>query len=231
MKTVTSDQICRKQSTAPQSGLLATLMPDTVVVAELVGTDLHVDLHPAEEEALGNVSARRRAEFARGRACAHRALTRMRCAPAPLLIGAHREPRWPQGIVGSITHCAGYVGAAIARDSDVATIGIDGEIHAPLPPRVLSHIARPEEAAWLASAPDLGIHWDSLLFSAKESIYKAWSPLTGRWLGFDEAIVVPDVERGVFTARLLSGPPLSCVRGRWLVRGGLILTAVVVPAR
>ncbi len=34
-----------------------------------------------------------------------------------------------------------------------------------------------------------GPSWDRLLFSAKESVYKAWFPLTGRWLGFEEAAI------------------------------------------
>jgi 4'-phosphopantetheinyl transferase EntD len=74
--------------------------------------------------------------------------------------------------------------------------------------------------------------WDRLLFSAKESVYKAWFPLTGRWLGFEDAdvTITPD---GTFTARLLAEltetqPPASFA-GRWLASGGLILTAIVVP--
>jgi 4'-phosphopantetheinyl transferase EntD len=50
----------------------------------------------------------------------------------------------------------------------------------PLPAGVLGAIALPEEQAWvarlLAVRPDT--HWDRLLFSAKESVYKAWFPMT-----------------------------------------------------
>ena len=31
--------------------------------------------------------------------------------------------------------------------------------------------------------------WDRLLFSLKESVHKAWFPLTRRWLGFEQALV------------------------------------------
>ena len=78
-------------------------------------------------------------------------------------------------------------------------------------------------------------HWDRLLFSAKESIYKAWYPLTGRWLGFEEARLMVD-PAGTFAAKLLingarkdGGPPLTELRGRFLVAHGLIATAVAVP--
>jgi 4'-phosphopantetheinyl transferase EntD len=79
--------------------------------------------------------------------------------------------------------------------------------------------------------------WDRLLFSAKESVYKAWFPLTRRWLGFDEAAVTINAANGTFSVRLLvQGPMLDGRRltgftGRWLARDGLILTAIAVPAR
>jgi 4'-phosphopantetheinyl transferase EntD len=77
-------------------------------------------------------------------------------------------------------------------------------------------------------------HWGRLLFSAKESIYKAWYPLTGRWLSFEEAKLTID-PTGTFAARLLisgadgDGEPLPTqLRGRFLVARGLVATAVTV---
>jgi 4'-phosphopantetheinyl transferase EntD len=75
-----------------------------------------------------------------------------------------------------------------------------------------------------------------MLFSAKESVYKAWFPLTQRWLGFEDASITIDPAEGTFTARLLvAGPvlgdgPLTGFTGRWLVGDGLIITAIAVPA-
>ena len=52
--------------------------------------------------------------------------------------------------------------------------------------------------------------WDRLLFSTKESVYKAWFPLAERWLGFEDARVTIDRDRGSFAARLLvPGPRLD----------------------
>ena len=81
-----------------------------------------------------------------------------------------------------------------------------------------------------------GICWDRVLFSAKESVFKAWFPATGQWLGFPGAEVALD-PAGTFAARLLvpgpvvGGSPLTTYHGRWIVERGLILTAVVVPGR
>jgi 4'-phosphopantetheinyl transferase EntD len=76
------------------------------------------------------------------------------------------------------------------------------------------------------------VRWDRLLFSAKEAVYKAWFPLAERWLGFEDATISVDLAQGSFEARLLvSGPlvgaeRLQALRGRFLVRDGLVLTAI-----
>ena len=80
-----------------------------------------------------------------------------------------------------------------------------------------------------------GVSWDRLLFSAKESVYKAWFPLARRWLGFADADVTIDPADGTFEVRLLVPPPESAglparLHGRWIARDGLLLTAVTVLA-
>ena len=56
-------------------------------------------------------------------------------------------------------------------------------------------------AALAAAVP--GAHWDRLLFSAKESVYKAWVPLARRWLGFTDAEITINAADNSFEARLL----------------------------
>ncbi len=140
--------------------------------------------------------------------------------------------------MGSITHCAGYRACAVAPASELLTIGVDAEVDDALPPGVLGDIALPEERRWIevAAAADSGTSWDRLLFSIKESIYKAWFPLTGSWLGFEDASVAIDREQGTFAARLLvPGPVVDGRRiggfdGRWLAAEGLVLSAIAVSA-
>jgi 4'-phosphopantetheinyl transferase EntD len=126
----------------------------------------------------------------------------------------------------------------VARSTEAASVGIDAEPNAPLPEGVLAMVARPEERAWLddfaACWPD--VHWDRLLFSAKEAVYKVSYPLTGRWLGFDEAVITPDVDIGAFGARLLvpgpqlGGQEVTRFDGRFLACDGLIVTCIAIPA-
>jgi 4'-phosphopantetheinyl transferase EntD len=69
---------------------------------------------------------------------------------------------------------------------------------------------------------------ERLLFSAKESVYKAWFPLTRRWLDFTETEVTFDRIGRACTAKLLVPAPLSEMRGRWMSARGLLATAVVL---
>jgi 4'-phosphopantetheinyl transferase EntD len=195
-------------------------------------------LFPGEEALVAKAVEKRRREFATARNCAHRALARLGVAPAPIVRGERGAPQWPAGVVGSITHCAGYRAAAVARARDVLTIGIDAESDEVLPDGVLDLVSLPDERARLrdlaAAAPDTC--WDRLLFSAKEAVYKAWFPLAGRWLGFDEADITFSATDGTFAARLLvpapkvEGFPLRGFTGRWLAGDGLILTAIAPRA-
>jgi 4'-phosphopantetheinyl transferase EntD len=226
--------------------LLAELLPAPVVVVEAFADIADARLFPAEEAAMSRAVDRRRREYATARACAHQALTGLGVPAVPILVGERGAPQWPPGIAGSITHCAGYRAAAAARTADLASLGLDAEPDAPLPGGVLDAISLPGERAGLAAlglvsgetgpggGGERGPSWDRLLFSAKESVYKAWFPLTGRWLGFADAEVTisPD---GSFRARLLvPGPELDgrCLTGftgRWLARDGLVVTAIAVP--
>jgi len=180
--------------------------------------------------------AKRRLEFTTARGCARAALARLGQPAVPILPGLRGAPQWPPGVVGSITHCAGYRASAVARDREVVTVGLDAEPHDTLPAGVLQAVASPAEQARLAALATAGpdVCWDRLLFCAKESVYKAWFPLTRRWLDFEEACVDFDQASQTFTARLLvdgpvvNGAVLTGFEGRWLIANGLIVTAIVI---
>jgi 4'-phosphopantetheinyl transferase EntD len=219
--------------------MIASIVPTGVVVADATGPLPGESLLPEEEMLVARAVGKRRAEFTTVRTCARIALGRLGLPPAPLLSGPRREPLWPDGVVGSITHCDGYRAAAVARAADVAAIGIDAEPHEQLPAGIIDRVTLPAERAHLRDLPP-GVHWDRLLFSAKESVYKAWFPLVGRWLGFEEAALLfspgPDQRRGTFTADLLADPlpvagrPVRTLHGRYAVTGGLLGTAITLAA-
>jgi 4'-phosphopantetheinyl transferase EntD len=227
--------------------VIEEILPSCVVAVEAREDTGAARLFPEEQLVISKAVEKRRREFTTGRICARAALEKLGFPDAPIPTGERGEPVWPAGVVGSITHCESYRACAAARSTEVMSVGIDAEPNAPLPDGLLGDIARPEELPLLERlARELPeVHWDRLLFSAKESVYKTWFPLAGRWLGFEDAIVELDVHpssvgarsrEGVFTARLLVAPPpladglLGAIRGRWAVCEGTILTAIVLSA-
>ncbi len=217
--------------------LLRTVLPPTAAVHERMGDDDADErvLFPAERESIAAAVPSRRREFASARMCARVALGELGQPPVPLLPDAAGAVHWPPGFVGSITHCAGYRAAAVARSAQVASLGIDAETDAALPDGVLGLVALPDEREALDRLPLTAVSWPRLLFSCKESVYKAWYPLTGAWLDFEQARVTIDAERATFHAELLVPGPLVGSRrltgfdGAWAAAAGLLATAVVVP--
>jgi 4'-phosphopantetheinyl transferase EntD len=213
--------------------MLRLLLPADVVVvtsSDLVGTE---PLYPEEATMMANAVPKRRREFASSRQCARTALRRLGAPDGPLLRGPNREPVWPAGVSGSITHCEGYCAAAVARSRSVRSIGIDAEVNAPLPRDVANRVTLSEERAWLEAAAGTGIALDRLLFSAKESVYKAWFPVACRWLGFEEVIVTVDIARQSFSAVVLTagdddGVPIHSFQGRYAATEKLVVTSVLV---
>jgi 4'-phosphopantetheinyl transferase EntD len=215
--------------------MLRRLLPAGVAVVESFGDPPAAELYPEEAALVRHAVDKRRAEFTTVRHCARRAMSRLGLPPGPILPDRHGAPRWPATIIGSLTHCDGYRAAALAHSTDLTMLGIDAEPHAELPDGILEAIARPAEQAWIRSAPP-GVHWGRLLFSAKESVYKAWYPHTGQRLGFEDAELRFAPAAGTFTARLLAPPPAGApgsapwrtqLTGRWLLGEGLVVTAVV----
>ncbi|MEU3948072.1 4'-phosphopantetheinyl transferase superfamily protein [Streptomyces sp. NPDC029526] len=223
--------------------MIAHLLPSAVAVEEAHGEEgADAPLYPQEAACVARAVDKRRREFTAVRHCARRAMERLGVPAQPVVPGERGAPHWPSGLTGSMTHCAGYCAAALVRDDDLASVGIDAEVHGPLPEGVLPSVSLPQEAERIGrlgrDRPE--VHWDRLLFSAKESVYKAWFPLTGKWLDFMEADIelFPDpgeVTRGGFRAELLvpgprvGGRTVGCFEGRWTVGRGLVATAVAVP--
>jgi 4'-phosphopantetheinyl transferase EntD len=211
--------------------MIEAIVQPGVVAAEVIGDAVDLTIFPEEEEALGPVGERRRHDFAGGRSCAHRAMAMLGVSPTPILPTPSRAPSWPQGLVGSITHCPGYCAAAVGFERQFRSLGIDAEIHAPLPVGVLDMIAVENEYRWIAEIAENGICWDRLLFSAKESIYKAWFPIVGRWLGFKDVAVEVEPENNTFRAHVLlpsSAQSISSFDGVYLTTNDYVLTFVAV---
>jgi 4'-phosphopantetheinyl transferase EntD len=218
--------------------MIERILPSHVASAETFEDDAETKLYPQERAFIARATESRRREFATARACARAALARLGQPPVAVLPGPGGAPQWPDGVTGSITHCAGYRAAAVVMTRDVASLGVDAEPNEALPNHgMLKLIALRDERVRLEELAHgvPGICWDRLLFCAKESVYKAWFPLARSWLGFESADIVINPHEGTFTGRLLvpgplvNGVPLTQLNGRWLADKGLLATVVVVP--
>jgi 4'-phosphopantetheinyl transferase EntD len=218
--------------------MIETLLPHGVALVEAFEDVPGEPSFPGEESLVVKAVESRRREFITSRRCAREALAELGYAPVAIRAGRKREPLWPAGLIGSITHTTGFRAAAVASRSVLASIGIDAEQNDRLPDSVEESITVPGEHEMLSALSRAfpATHWGRLLFSAKESVYKAWYPLTGRQLGFEDVHLAIDA-MGTFAAKLLvdgartdGGSPLVELRGRFVVARGLIATAVTVPS-
>jgi 4'-phosphopantetheinyl transferase EntD len=208
------------------------LLPPGVALAVWEGEGMP-ELLPEEARSVRRAAASRRLEFARGRAVARRALAELEAPPGPIPVGANREPVWPPGFVGSITHCEGFVAAVAARSQELEGIGIDAEPLRPLPPDVRSSVLLASESS--GCEPDEG--WKGLVvYSAKESVHKALLPSGGVWMDFLDVEVRLEPSSGRFTARPAPGaravdPRLPYVEGGFALAGGFVLATCHLAAR
>jgi 4'-phosphopantetheinyl transferase EntD len=216
--------------------MLGMILPADVESEECFGVAPGGALFPEEEKIIAHAVEARRREYAAVRSCAQACLGRLGYAAAPILPGVGGAPKWPAGVQGSMTHCAGYAAAAVGPLTRISAIGIDAEPDAPLPDGVLDLVATAAERNRLAMTrlePD-SPNWDRLLFSAKEAVYKGWFPLVGEWLDHQEAEILIDPQDGTFAALLARDGPIVDGRrvrrlhGRWARKQGILMTAVVL---
>jgi 4'-phosphopantetheinyl transferase EntD len=151
-------------------------------------------LHPAEENYFSQLSSVSRKEHYRsGRICAGEVLSKLGTIGQPVLRDPQtREPLWPEGISGAITHSGKWAAAAAGKTSDVLGIGIDLEdLERQVDSRISRHVCLPEEQKWLQECGEDFLEQNlKIIFSAKESIFKAFFPYTRTYLHFHDARIL-----------------------------------------
>lgn len=182
--------------------LISQILPSSARCSEQRG-ELFGHLLPEEASLLAaRCSEKRRREFSAGRTCARAAVNEIYFPATPILVGPNREPLWPDGICGSITHCEGYCAAAVAHKDEICSLGIDGEPNIALPAEILQSVLLQTEISSLASARPMNLACDRLLFSIKESIFKLWYPVERSWLDFLDVHVELSLQDNEFEAAI-----------------------------
>ena len=140
---------------------------------------------------LFNALAQRKSEFLAGRYCSGRALVNLFGRDYRVAVNEDRSPKWPNGIVGSITHHNGHAAAVVAGSSDYSGLGIDFESLLPFieAQQMLEHILTDRDMACEEIRQCGTRFFVTLAFSAKESLYKALYPVTGQRMGFHDLYI------------------------------------------
>jgi 4'-phosphopantetheinyl transferase EntD len=228
-------------SEAPRAAIeaaLARILPGDVVVAAGCIGEVPLALHPEEQRAAAGWAVARQQEFFTGRSLARAALQRLGAPDEPLLAGASRAPRWPRGVTGAISHTRSLCAVAVADVSRVRAIGIDVEPARPLERALWDEICTEEERRWIAAraADEQGL-WVRWFFSAKETVYKLQSPVTGVFLEFHDVglrALDGDLRDGHFRASIPSAVrerlAADAIAGAHATVAEFLLTAAALPA-
>jgi len=144
-------------------------------------------LTPGEQLLVKNFSEKRRKDFSTGRHCAHEVLKKMGAQTFEILTGPRKEPIWPEGFTGSISHSKELAGAVAALSSKLLTIGLDIEKNGRVKAEMWDLLFQPQEQEYLRTiTPAEQLFYTTLFFSMKESFYKLQHPLTNSFLGFTD---------------------------------------------
>jgi len=185
-----------------------------------------VAIDPEEAALVAQAAQKRRRDFILGRFCAHAALARLDGDIPSIGRGEDGAPLWPDGFCGSITHTAGYAAALVARRDSFRSLGLDAERVGGVTEKLWPRLFDAGECEGLAALPPVGqITSATILFSAKEASFKAWSPLGAKALTFRDMHIA--LREDGFDAI----SPVGVLQGRFAIAGDLVLAAVFVPAR
>ncbi len=212
------------------ASFLEAKFPSTACVAgELEG--MQGSLYPEEVRYAMGCCQKRQREFVAGRTAARIAMERLGVAPTALPRGERREPVWPSGIVGSITHTGGYCIAFLARSSDYASLGVDIEQPARVGQELLGRIVTSKELQMLKGVANIPVSLGAaLIFSAKEAAFKLLYPLFGEELSFKEAEATLFFDQGCFRIQILRfGFPV--VEGVFINTEDVVITACALKEK
>jgi enterobactin synthetase component D len=151
-------------------------------------------------------------------------------------VSSNRAPLWPNGIVGSISHDKVWVGAAVAKTSDLLGIGIDFEIKGRAKLNLKNQITSNYDISTHEGLSETELL--TMIFSMKECLYKALYPLVNKFFGFEDAAVTEiNTQEGTFEIKLLT--KLSeqfrpgeyyLFKGRFVILPESVLAALEIPA-
>ncbi len=191
----------------------APLADCTLVSACFTESALSSELFASYAIPAPKAAIKRQAEFLAARLCAREALCLQTGLPSiPLQQENSRIPLWPKHSCGSMSHSHKICAAIVGNTQHWQGFGLDIEkpLSIPRAQRLAKTILTPDEySIYSQFESSQGALYLTLVFSFKESLFKALNPLTGTYFGFYDAQVLDlePAEKG--QARLKLGKDLS----------------------
>lgn len=203
-------------SNASAQARITALFDAPVVVVHGPQAIVTGDLFAEERDHIARAAPKRQAEFGTARLYARRALAQLGIPPLPLHPWPDRSPRWPAGVVGTITHCDGFCAVAVARAADARGIGLDAEPDVGLEASLERYTCTPRELRFLdePSAVERS-RLAKIVFCAKEAFYKCQYPTTHTFLDFLDVELDFNLASKCFSVRVVgrSFPRADLVEG------------------
>ncbi len=184
--------------------IFESIVPSNVACASVSISNDSTSPYAVEITAMRKAVAQRRYEFFAGRKAARQALGKLGIEPLAIPIGLQRDPVWPKGIVGAITHTHDHAVAIVASANCFRGVGLDLEKNG----RISEVLAAEIEASAGGLNSDTkdrlssnGICGHTLRYSAKESGFKAYFPLYKHFLAYKDVTCTVDLTTNSFTLR------------------------------
>lgn len=195
---------------------LVTFDPTTFADRDLLWLPHH--------DRLTHAGRKRKSEHLAGRIAAVHALRKYGHQAVPG-IGSGGEPLWPAGLYGSISH-TGQTAAAVVSS---ACVGLDVEkvFTAQVSAEIVESIVNAEEYTLLQQTPLPFALALSLTFSAKESLFKAFSAITLPFPGFHSAQLIALNDRSLtlrITGKFSHHHAGTCVDIAWMAHESMVIT-------
>ncbi len=177
----------------------------------------------------------RATEFRAGRWLARDALAQLGPTAERLLRRESRDPVWPAGFIGSISHTNLAAIAVAARSDSYLSVGVDLELRRTLDEPLLGQVCTPRELTWLDTIPETRRREiPTVVFSTKESAYKCQYPVTETLLDFLDCEASIDLDNQAFKvvipALRIGADAELVVSGRWALIREHVLTIGWLPA-
>ena len=169
------------------ASVLQSMLGSGVAVSVATPTIVTDRLFPEERQHISRAVKKRQAEFGTARLCARQALAQLGLAPCSLVPYPDRSPRWPQRIVGTISHTTGCCAVAVANVRHFAGLGLDVEMDTVFQRSLETTICTDQERARGSIVPvmPIGDVWGKLLLRAG-SVLQCQYATTQALIGFQD---------------------------------------------